>query len=76
MGLFTQRPQHNEEWAGLPSEPLDPESPAERLTGSPPAPGLLGADSGMASIAIPLPTAQPETPADDPRGAGGGGERD
>jgi hypothetical protein len=31
MGLFTQRPEQNEEWAGLPSEPLRPESAAERL---------------------------------------------
>lgn len=32
MGLFTQRPEENEEWAGLPSEPARPESAAERLT--------------------------------------------
>ncbi|GAA1992217.1 hypothetical protein [Microbacterium pumilum] len=35
MGLFTQQPEHNEEWAGLPSEPLRPLSDAERLADAP-----------------------------------------
>lgn len=32
MGLFTQRPEENEDWAGLPSEPAREETAAERLT--------------------------------------------
>ena len=31
MGLFTRGPEHNEEWAGLPSEPTRQLSDAERL---------------------------------------------
>ena len=31
MGLFSPRPEEPTEWAGLPSEPLEPRSPADRL---------------------------------------------
>ncbi|WP_349308264.1 hypothetical protein [Microbacterium sp. MM2322] len=37
MGLFTQRPEEPSEWGGLPSEPLDPRSPVERLGDGPTA---------------------------------------
>lgn len=56
MGLFTQRPEQNEEWAGLPSEPARPGTPAEQLGGSPP-PDLGAVHSlGGTSISIPIPT--------------------
>lgn len=54
MGLFASRPEEPFEWAGLPSEPLHPESEAERLDGAviiDPA-GLVG--SGLGSIVIPV----------------------
>ncbi len=53
MGLFTQRPEHNEEWAGLPSEPARPESEAERLADAAPAVDALGFGS-VESIVIPV----------------------
>lgn len=36
MGLFSQQPEQDDEWAGIPSEPLRPESQAERLTDAAP----------------------------------------
>lgn len=54
MGLFIQRPEENEEWAGLPSEPLRPESAAERLSDPAPAIGALGAGGSVESIVIPV----------------------
>jgi hypothetical protein len=53
MGLFTQRPEHNEDWAGLPSEPARPESEAERLADAAPAVDALGFGS-VESIVIPV----------------------
>jgi hypothetical protein len=58
MGLFTQRPEQNEEWAGIPSEPLRVESDAERLADAAPvdAGGLALDGIGVAveSIVIPV----------------------
>jgi len=58
MGLFTQRPEQNEEWAGIPSEPLRVESDAERLADAAPvdAGGLALDGLGVAveSIVIPV----------------------
>jgi len=53
MGLFTPRPEEPTDWAGLPSEPLEPRSPADRLSadGSVDALGLL-AGTGVASIPL------------------------
>lgn len=54
MGLFASRPEEPSEWAGLPSEPLEPESEADRLDDGidiDPA-GLVG--SGFGSIVIPV----------------------
>ena len=31
MGLFVQRPEDPSEWGGLPSEPLEPTNPIDRL---------------------------------------------
>lgn len=53
MGLFTQRPEHHEEWAGLPSEPAQPDSDAERLADAAPAVDALGFGS-VESIVIPV----------------------
>lgn len=53
MGLFTRGPEHNEEWAGLPSEPARPESEAERLADAAPAVDAIGFGS-MESILIPV----------------------
>ena len=58
MGLFTQRPEQNEEWAGIPSEPLRVESDAERLAdaASVDAGGLAVTELGVPieSIVIPV----------------------
>lgn len=36
MGLFQNKPEEQKmDWAGLPSEPLDPENPAETLEQAP-----------------------------------------
>ncbi|TDN92535.1 hypothetical protein [Microbacterium sp. BK668] len=69
MGLFTQRPEENEEWAGLPSEPHRPESAAEMLTdaSSPDAAGvdLFPAAGSIAIPVIPPPEGGPARTADD-----------
>lgn len=58
MGLFTQRPEQNEEWAGIPSEPLRVESEAERLADAAPIDaggfGLAEAGVPVESIVIPV----------------------
>ncbi|MFV0319908.1 MAG: hypothetical protein ACK5IN_06020 [Microbacterium sp.] len=55
MALFAHRPQEKLEWAGIPGEPLRPESPAERLPDAAPALDDLGfAAGGVASISIPI----------------------
>ncbi|GAA5144494.1 hypothetical protein GCM10025768_00250 [Microbacterium pseudoresistens] len=71
MGLFTQGPQHRkDEWAGLPSEPYEPEG-VEDVLGTVPAadPSNLGmgelADAEVTTIDIPLP------PASDASGSAG-----
>ena len=58
MGLFTQRPERNEQWAGLPSEPVEP-TPAEQLGDAALAVDALvipDATAGVTSIEIPVPT--------------------
>jgi hypothetical protein len=58
MGLFTQRPEQNEEWAGIPSEPLRVESEAERLAAAAPIQAgeftLDGVGGAIESIVIPV----------------------
>lgn len=57
MGLFTQRPEHNEQWAGLPSEPVE-RTPAEELGEAAPGVDSLvipDAAPGVTSIEIPVP---------------------
>ena len=54
MGLFTQRPEQNEEWAGLPSEPLEPETAAQRLGDAPPTWDSLGVAGTVGVIGIPV----------------------
>ena len=63
MGLFVQRPEEPSEWAGLPGEPVRQRSRAEMLPddeGPEASPaGLLGlVDTPVASIEIPVPTAE------------------
>jgi hypothetical protein len=54
MGLFSQQPEEPTEWAGLPSEPREPETAAERLDAAAADPlGIAG--SGSTSISIPMP---------------------
>lgn len=51
--MFMQRPEQNEEWAGLPSEPARVETEAERLAAAAPFVDAFGlADSGGAGMAI------------------------
>lgn len=54
MGLFTQRPEQNEDWGGLPSEPARPQTEAERLADLAPSAGALGIDGPVESIVIPV----------------------
>ena len=59
MGLFTQRPEENDEWAGLPSEPLRAESFAERLPDAAPVNATALDFGGIGSISIPLTPSSP-----------------
>lgn len=58
MGLFTQRPEHNDEWAGIPSEPLRVEGEGERLADAAPIDAggfaLDGLGAVVESIVIPV----------------------
>ena len=57
MGLFTRGPEHNEEWAGLPSEPARQLSDAERLAEAAPsidAMAEIGGAGAIESILIPV----------------------
>lgn len=55
MGLFTQRPEENEDWAGIPSDPARRESVAERLTdASSYDAGGLDLLFGAGSVVIPV----------------------
>ena len=77
MGLFSKLPEDPVEWAGLPSEPARPESPAERLTdagaGDPGGLGLgdlgLGGAGAVESIVVPvapvIETAQSQQPGEE-----------
>lgn len=73
MGLFGQRQSDPVEWAGLPSEPAEPESAAERLADGPPvdaggigfgAVGLGGGTVELVVLAVPpaTPVAEPQEP--------------
>lgn len=59
MGLFSQRPERNEELPGLPGEPARAETQAERLPDAAPAAAgsidLLGLGGGaVMSVVIPV----------------------
>ena len=55
MGLFTQKPEENEDWAGLPSEPSRAETAAERLTDAATVDaGGLDLFFGASSVVIPV----------------------
>jgi len=75
MGLFTQRPEQNEEWAGIPSEPLQVESDAERLADAAPvdAGGLALDGLGMTVESIVIPVA-PVIEIAQAQGSGEGGD--
>lgn len=65
MGLFTQRPEEPSEWGGLPSEPLEPANPIDRLGEGPAVggwkPDLLSTKPTTATwIEIPVDPAAPE----------------
>lgn len=57
MGLFTQRPEFNDELPGLPGEPVRRETAAERLGDAAPVDvglvGLLG-EGTVESVGIPV----------------------
>jgi len=57
MGLFTQRPEFSDEWAGIPGEPAEPETAAQRLADAAPAVDAVGLVTGGAveSIVFPMP---------------------
>jgi hypothetical protein len=57
MGLFTQRPEFDDELPGLPGEPLRPESHAERLADDAPAMDALTLLGGGAVESIVIPVA-------------------
>lgn len=61
MGLFQKRPEEPTDWAGLPAEPHQPASPAERLGEAPPVEiPLLGPIPAADSIAITIQPVSPE----------------
>lgn len=69
MGLFTRGPEHNEEWAGLPSEPARPESEAERLADAAPAVDAIvfgASESIVIPVAPVVEIAQPVSSDTDP----------
>ena len=61
MGLFMQRPEHNDELPGLPGEPLRAETAAERLADAAPVDAgsldLVGLGGGGAVESIVIPVA-------------------
>lgn len=59
MGLFQHRPEEPTEWAGLPSEPLEPESAVERLDTAPVDPFALNFSSAT-SVVVPVAPWAPE----------------
>lgn len=67
MGLFQHRPEEPTEWAGLPSEPLDDESVAERLPESAPVDaGLTSLFGGDAATSVEVPLTETEDPTTSP----------
>lgn len=74
MGLFSQRPEHEQnEWAGLPSEPRDTASVAERLDEAP-ALDLLDVGLGAAYTTTVFPVAPPAPEAVDATEGDAGGD--
>jgi hypothetical protein len=75
MGLIAGRPEEPSEWAGLPSEPVEPGHPVERLGDGPTAadwtPDLLS-DVPQTSTWIEIPV----EPTDAPHGGSGEGDGD
>lgn len=74
MGLFTPRPEEPTEWAGLPSEPLEPRSPADRLPTEESVDVLgLVTGAGVASVSLDVGPgavqAQPDDPDEAPQDA-------
>ncbi|MEU1970201.1 hypothetical protein ABZ477_00925 [Microbacterium sp. NPDC019599] len=60
MGLFTQKPEENDEWAGLPSEPLRARTDAEQLKDAAPVDaGGVDLLFGVGSISVlPIPSSE------------------
>lgn len=54
MGMFTQRPEEPTEWAGLPSEPLDPEWISQQLSGATAGPDSTLLAGGVTSVALSI----------------------
>jgi len=55
MGLFTPRPEEPTPWAGIPSDPLEPQSDVESLAAPVQSADALGyAGGAVESIVIPL----------------------
>lgn len=68
MGLFTQRPEEPTEWAGLPSEPLEQRSPADRLSTDESVDVLgLVTGAGVASISVDIHAVEPSTAREEPK---------
>lgn len=62
MAQFQQRPEEQKlDWAGLPSEPLDPGSPAEALPETPTVDPFAVAFGTTTSMTVPV-----AEPADEP----------
>jgi hypothetical protein len=73
MGIFASRPEEPFEWAGLPSEPADPESEAEKLMSA----GVDASGWGGAVESIVIPVAQnPEIATSQESGEGDDGDED
>lgn len=62
MGLFQHRPEEPQEWAALPSEPLEPANPAEQLPAASIDPSAIDL---AASTSVVIPVVPPASEAAD-----------
>ncbi|HWM15576.1 MAG TPA: hypothetical protein VNP97_03200 [Microbacterium sp.] len=53
MGMFTPRPEEPTQWAGIPSDPLEPQSDVESLAAPPLSADQFGYGA-VESIVIPM----------------------
>ena len=75
MGLVASRPEEPSEWAGIPSEPREVDSVADRLD-APVGIGIDGISTGESVQSILIPIAQTVEVAEPPTTSGEGDDDD